>query len=253
MSKESAFEVGRLYLQVKRIADTLTASQKDVFIQLPGLLAYYPMGIRFLTGAVAEHGGSGIQLLQTGVCPVGYDGNAFTHLGDGTNYLSASGVMGVTGLETWMSSSLRGLTAGGWFMFDSLPGTSGGLLSKDDVAPDRGYYLAFGSAGVVTFSISGTGAAQVFAASGAVNLGAWHFVVGRFDPSIEVAVFVDGDKVTNTTAVPAQCNVSTGNFEVGRFAQNDALIQHCKARDVFICAGALSDALIEEVRVTSVP
>lgn len=253
MSEDTALEVGRLYVPLKQIADTLVTSQKDVFIRLPGLIAYWPMGIRDISGNVRDHSGAGSTLPEVGTCPVGYDGNAFSHLGNGTNYLQAGSGFGVTGLETWITGSLRGLTVGGWFMFDATPGTSGGLASKDNVAPNRGYYLALTSSLTLIFSVSATGAAQVFSTSAATGLSAWHFVVGRFLPSTEVAVFVDGDKSTNTTSVPAQCNVSTGAFEVGRFASLNSAILHGKARDVFVCAAALSDALIEQIRVTSVP
>lgn len=253
MSEEAAFEVGRLFGPLTQIANTLTASQKDVFIRLPGLLGYWPMGIRDNAGNVPDHAGGGGFFTEVGTCPTGYDGNSFVHLGNGINYLTTVTSFGVTGLETWISSSIRGLTLGGWFMFDALPASAGGLLSKDAAAPNRGYYLAFGSGSVATFSMSATGAAQTFATSATATLSSWHFVVGRFIPSAEVAVFVDSDKTANATAVPAQCNVSTGNFEVGRFQSSDAFIQHGKSRDVFICAAALSDALIEEVRVTSTP
>ncbi len=253
MSKESAFEVGRLYVPLKTIADTLTASQKDVFVRLPGLLGYWPMGIRDSVGNVPDHAGGGGFFTEVGTVPTGYDGDSFVHLGNGTNYLTTVTSFGVTGLEAWISSSIRGLTIGGWFMIDSLPASAAGFISKDAAAPNRGYYLAVTSAGAVTFSMSATGAAQSFVTSPATSTGVWHFITGRFMPSAEVATFVDGDKTTNSTAIPAQCNVSTGNFEVGRFAQTNSFVLHGKTRDVFICAAALDDALIEEVRVTSTP
>jgi len=253
MSADTAFEVGRLYQPIRAIADVLTAAQEDVFVRLPGLLGYWPMGIRDNAGNVADHSGGGGFFTETGSCPTGYDGNSFVHLGNGVNYLTTVTTYGITGLETWISSSLRGLTLGGWFMMDTFNPSSGGLMSKDANTPNRGYYLAASSAGAITMSISGTGAAQSFITSPAATISQWHFIIGRFIPSNEVAVFIDGDKTTNSTAIPAQCNVSTGNFEIGRFNSNDVLIQHGKARDLFICAAALSDALIEQIRITSAP
>lgn len=138
-------------------------------------------------------------------------------------------------------------------MFDATPATSGGAISKDDTAPDRGYYLALTSTLTMIFSVSGTGAAQTFTTSGVTTLATWHFVAGRFTPSSEVAVFVDGDKTTNPTAVPAQCNASATSFQLARFAGLDSTVLHGKARDVFVCAAALSDALIEQIRITSAP
>ncbi len=253
MGLETAFEVGQMGLDIKRIADTLVASQKDVFVRLPGLLAYYPMGIRNASGLAIDHSNAGANLLQQGLCPTGYDGNSFAHLGDGTNYLYGSASNQITGLETYISSSLRGLTLGGWFMIDSAPAVAGGLLSRSDDTPDRGYFLVQTNSGEAWFVASGTGAAVVQVLSATYTIGVWRFIVGRFTPSTEVAVFVDGDKNTSTVAIPASLNVSAQAFEVGRYYNDNTRIVHGKARDVFVCAASLSDALIEEIRVTSVP
>ncbi len=253
MSKESAFEVGRLYPQIKRIADTLVASQKDVFVRLPGLYEYYPMGIRDGMGQVMEHGSGGPKLAETGSCPTGYDGNGFVHLGNGTNYLFSTIPGVIDGTEAWITSSMRGLTIGGWFMIDSLPANQGGLITRWGVVTNYGYGLNVTSTGVILCQVSGNGSSFVVASSAAQAVGQWIFLAGRFIPSTEVAVFVNADKTVNTAAVPASINASTQNFEIGRSAADNSLIVHGKARDVFVCASALSDALIEEIRTTSVP
>lgn len=253
MSDKTAFEVGRLYGPVKAIADTLVASQKDIFVRLPALVGYWPMGIR-AAGSVIEHGGSGFVLTQTGVCPTGYDGNSFAHLGDGTNYVwNSSSQLIRTGLETWVSSSMRGMTLGGWWMIDSLPASQGGLAGKFGVITDYGYALVVHSSGTIQMIISSTGSNIISATSPVAATGQWLFLAGRFTPSTELAAFVNGDKTVNTTAIPASINGSSQAFEAGRFAADNSLIAHCKSRDVFLCASALSDALIEEVRATSVP
>lgn len=253
MGDRTAFEVGRLYPLLKTVADTLTASQKDVFVQLPGLLGYWPMGIRDNAGNVPDHAGGGGFFTEVGTCPTGYDGNSFVHLGDGVNYLTTSTSFGVTGLEAWISSSIRGLTVGGWFMIDASGAGDRGLVSKDGATPDRGYGLFTGSSDTIGFYMSGTGAALLVATGPVVTLGGWHFVVGRFIPSTEVAVITDGNKTVNVTAIPASIFVSTQAFEVGRFTADNTTIVHGKVRDLFICAAALSDALIEQIRATSVP
>jgi hypothetical protein len=253
MSDRTAFEVGRLFPPMRQIADTLVASQKDIFVRLPALIGYWPMGIR-AAGTVIEHGGTGFDLTQTGVCPVGYDGNSFAHLGDGTNFVwSSSSQLGSSGTQTWVSSSIRGMTVGGWFMFDSTPATNGGMITRDKIAPERGYALVYQSTGLVSFFASGNGASVISVASAAVSLSAWHFVVARFTPSAEIAVIADGDKSVNASSVPASLFFSAQDFEVGRQFNDNSQVLHGKVRDVFFCAAALSDDLIEEVRVTSVP
>lgn len=254
MSADTAFEVGRLFGPIKAISDVLSASQKDVFVNLPGLAGYYPMGIRNQSGQVIEHSGTGANLLQLGTCPVGYDGNSFCHLGDGINYLyDVSSSYQITGTEAWIASSLRGLTIGGWFMVESWTENFVGLISKHADPPERGYVLGIGTDFKPFFGASGTGGDLPLAYASVVTSGQWVFVVGRFIPSTEVAVFLDGDKSTNTTAIPSSINTSTQDFEVGRYNDNDDYVLHGKARDVFVCASALSDALIEEIRSASAP
>jgi hypothetical protein len=253
MSKESAFEVGRLYGPIKQIADTLTASQKDVFVRLPALRAYYPCGIRAGNGALIEHGGGGPSLTQVGTCPTGYDGDAYVTTGTGTNHFQQSGVGGFTGTETFVASSIRGFTIGGWFLIPATPAGFEGLVSRDGSSPSRGYYLALDSSNNVKFSMSGNGTSTVFATSSPAPVASWTFLVGRFIPSNEVAVFVDAAKVVNTTSIPAQSFASTANFNIGTVDDVAGQVFSGNARDIFICAAALSDALLEEVRIASVP
>lgn len=253
MSADTAFEVGRLYGPIKAIADTLTAAQKDIFIRLPGLAGYYPMSVVSNTGGASEHSQGGTPVVETGTVPLAFDGNSYRHVGNGTNYLSAVGVYGLTGIEAYISSSIRGFTIGGWFMVDTVPAQNGGLITKDAPAPERGYTLVWRNANNVGFFISGNGAATNSVISQVSTIAQWHFIVGRFTPSTEVAVFVDGDKTVDTTAIASQCNVSAQAFEVGRTFNDNNQVAHAKCRDVFICRSALSDELIEEVRQSSVP
>ncbi len=253
MSADTAFELGRLYEPIKRIADTLSASQQDIFIRLPGLMAYFPMGIRFANGSVVGHSGAGASLVQTGVCPVGYDGNSFAGLGNGTNYLYTSSGLGITGLETFIEPALRGLTIGGWFKVETMPINGDGVISKDAAAPNAGYALAIRQNGETQFYISQNGTALSLVMSSSATIGEWHFLVGRFTPSTEVAVFVDAVKTVNTTSIGASINVSSQNFEVGRYINDNTRILHSETRDVFVCAAALSDELIEQTRAASSP
>jgi len=253
MTLETAYEVGRLFAPLNTIASVLTASQKDIFIRLPGLAGYYPMSVVTNTGAAGEHSQGGTQLSETGVVPIAFDGNAYRHLGNGTNYLSAVGVYGLTGTETYIDVSLRGFSVGCWCMVDTVPAVSGAVLGRDGIASNRGYSVTFNSSQEFRFILSGTGGAAFPAVGLPTTLGVWHFIVGRFIPSAEIAIIVDGDKQTNTTAIPASCNVSTQAFEVGRSLNDDTRILHAKVRDLFICSVALTDAQIEELRISSTP
>lgn len=254
MGLEEAFEIAQVGVQVKRIADVLTASQKDVFIRLPGLEQYYPGGIRTPSGQLADHAKGGAHVNQVGAVPTGFDGDAYVHLGNGVNYFTVLNVGSITGTETYISSSIRGFTVGCWIMVDTTPPSAAhGIISRDGVAPQRGHLLTWDNLDQPRFAMSGTGAAIVSAVAPPSTTGVWHFIVGRFTPSTEVAVFVDGDKTVNTTAIPSSMFVSSQNFEVGRRGNSDGAIIHAKMRDMFICAAALEDDIIADLRANSLP
>lgn len=252
-SSEVAFEVGRLFAPITAIAEKLIAQQQDIFIKLPGIVAYYPFSITNASGDGLNHAGDTNRLTQVGTVPLAFDGNAYRHTGAGINYFDGGAIYGLTGTETFITASLRGFTIGGWFMVDTLPAAAAGMMSKDKISPQRGYTLVWKNAGNPALVVSSNGAATSTVDALASTLASWHFVVGRFIPSTELAIFVDGDKTTNTTAIPAQCFVSSQAFEIGRTFNDNNQVLHMKARDVFICRTALSDAILENLRVASAP
>lgn len=252
MSNE-AVEIGRLYAPIQQIADVLSASQKDIFIDLPGLQGYWPGGVRSGVGELVEHSGEGSYLSSVGVVPTGFDGSAYAHVGNGTNYFSRAAVGQLQGNETWIDASIRGITIGCWFSLDILPSVGSGVMSRDGSTSQRGYALQVQSSGAAFFQMSGTGAALLSAGGTTLNLTQWTFLVGRFTPSTEVACFVNGEKNINTTAIPSACFVSSQAFEIGRYFNQNSRIVSGKFRDAFICAAALSDATIAQLRDSSAP
>lgn len=253
MAADTAFEVGRLYGPIKSISDVLTASTDDVFIGLPGLEGYYPMSVVTGTGQAINIAQAGGPLTQTGIVPIGYDGNSYRKLGSGINYLFVASTYNMTGTETFIDSSIRGFTLGGWFMIETTPTSTSGLISKSGVGPQLGYELRVNTANQLLFSVSGNGTSRVTATGPVVSLTEWSFFVGRFIPSAEVAVFSNAVKTVNITSVPVSEFVSSQNFEVGRYGASDARIINAKVRDVFVCRAALSDAVIESIRTATVP
>lgn len=251
MSSLEAFEIGRLFLPIKTIADTLTAAQSDLFIRLPGLQGYWPTSIRTNGGNVVDHSDGSYDLMEVGSCQTGYDGNAFAHLGNGINYLSGTLVGGIEGTEAWIESAIRGLTIGCWVNVDETPSIYSGVMSKDGLATNRGYGLWWQQSNAPAFFVSGDGTTTDFVTAPPSSIAQWVFLVGRFIPSTEVAVFVNGVKTSNSTSIPASINVSTGSFEVGRYLGVNSRILHCRVRDVFICAAALTDAQIVQIMNSS--
>lgn len=253
MSADTAFEVGRLYAPIKAISDILTSGEAAIFTTLPGIEGYYTMSMVQSSGNIINHTGGGNQLAPVGTVMMGYDGNSYVQFGSSANYLSKAGAYPITGLETFIEPALRGLTVGGWFKVDIAPVTASGLVSRDGIPANRGYSLSVQPGGLPRFSVSSNGTTVFSATGSAASISEWHFVTGRFTPSVEVAVFVDGTKTVNTTGIPASCNVSTQAFEVGRYLNSNSRVIDGKCRDLFVCWTALSDELIELVRLSSVP
>lgn len=253
MNGESAFEVGLATVQIKRIADVLVASQSDLFVRSPAITGYFPMSVlNAANGWATNHGGSGDDLEETGDCPVGYDGNSYRHFPGGTNYLSAGGY-NVSGLEAWVEAGIRGLTVGGWFYPDAVPGTQAGLITKMGVITDYSFGMVQRSTGEIQGVVSNNGSALNTVVGDEVPLGSWHFLAMRFTPSTELAVWMDGLKTTLETAIVASLYATSQDFEVGRHANNNSWTYHGRARDIFICQAALPDALIDQLRLSSAP
>lgn len=253
MSNESV-EIGRLWLQLKRIADAMVPQVREPFIGLPGLLGFWPMSIVDFLGNAKDHSGASSDLARIGSPTFGYDGNAYVQCGVANDYLAGStSAQTVTGTEVWIAPALRGLTLGGWFKIDATPTLSSGLATKGAGTPNRGYELILDTLNQPSFDVSGDGTALVQATGSAIVLEAWVFLAGRFTPSIEVAMFVDNVKTVNTTSIPASINTNTQPFEIARRLNTNTRITECKSRDCFLTASVLSDATIESVRLASMP
>lgn len=254
MSLEAAFEVGRLFLPLKTIADQFAVAQKDLFIRLPALRGYWPMSVVDYIGGAVDHSGGSVNLQRTGDPDYGYDGNAYVQLGVATDFLyGATAMLNFTGTEAWVDSGIQGLTVGGWFWVDSSPGVDSGFVSKFGGAAQYGFVLNWLATNAPRFMVSGNGTTTTSVTYSPRSLDTWHFVVGRFTPGAELAIFVNGDKVTNTSSIPASINVSTQNFEVGRYFNDNARVIEGRARDVFICAVALPDATLTQLHRASMP
>ena len=253
MSADTAFEVGRLYGPLKRLSDVIVGAQRDIFIKLPAISGYFPMSIVDVNGGAVNHAAGDIDASMVGIVPLAFDGNSYRQLGNGVNYLNAPGAYILTGVETYVDSSVRGWTIGGWFMIDNLPVNVGGVISRDGGSAQRGYSIQVRSTGIFrgSVSLSGVGVTQVN--SGAFPIGVWQFVALRFKPSVEIAIFVNGTKTVNTTAIPASTFVSSEPFQIGRTQGSDLLIADAKVRDVFVSQSALSDELLALVKASSAP
>lgn len=191
--------------------------------QLPGVRGCWGMGSVDNTGAVYDASGQGRTLT--------YNGNpTFNIFGDSVPYCDYDGTgdyharasengLQVSGAETIYASAVRGLTMAVW-LYSTVAGTNQGLASKwNATGNQRSYRIIKTSGNLADFSVSSNGTAVTTVTStGTLTTGTPHCIVARYTPSTELAIWLDGVKDTNTTAIPASIfNTSTAAFELARY------------------------------------
>ena len=139
------------------------------------------------------------------------------------------------------------LTFGCWVYFS--PGSSlvdMGIMSKwYTTGNQRAYVINKDTNNKFQLRIcpDGSSIAQVNDAAENFAIETWFYVVGRFTPSTELALFVNGTWYLNTAAIPASIYNSSEPLEIGRYNRTNYL--DGRACHAFICAYAVPDRFIE--------
>jgi len=221
------------------------------FQGLPGLRGLWYPGSVDNAGSLYDISGQGrtlsvgagaptVNMLNNNLAPYQFYG------GGGVHTRPSEAGLQISGLETSIASSLRGLTMGGWFTVNNT-GTRYGLMQKYTTGTNqRSYALwVFETGTVPQFYVSSNGTAVTTIGSSVAPLtaGAWYFIVGRYVPSTSVDIYVNGVKTTNTTTIPASIfNTSTSPFDIARFDAGSLLVGAMGLG--FLCAAALPDTLL---------
>jgi hypothetical protein len=148
----------------------------------------------------------------------------------------------ISGTETYVAAAARGLTMGGYF-YPEEAGTFEMVMTKWNAAGNqRSYALDLRVANTFSFRVSDNGVALDVVFSAAVSMGAWYFIVGRFDPAVEVNIWIDE---TETVQATARASVFNGNadFAIGAASGGISYFQG-RASLCFLCAAYLSDEII---------
>lgn len=219
------------------------------FLAIPGLVGYWPMSsVQRSTGAAYDLSGQVRTLTYNGNPTYNIWNNLVPYIRlDGTgDFLSRADEtdLDILGTEAIYASTVRGLTLGGWFLFDAI-GIDAGLISKFGAAGQRSYMLEQRSSDTVQLRISVDGTALIDVTSGTITTAQWYFIVGRFTPSTEQVIWLNGVKTINTTSIPASIFNSTSALQVGAFAS--ANFVNGRAALCFLSANAVSDAIISSL------
>ena len=139
------------------------------------------------------------------------------------------------------------LTLGGWFWMDVLTATSGLIGKWNETGNQRSYLVFFNNADdTARFIVSSDGTATTSVTGSVLAVNRWHFIVGRYNPSTETAVFVNGVKLVNTTSIPASIFAGTADFLIGSYNAGGNLLNG-RAALCFMCDTNHSDIVIQSI------
>lgn len=228
------------------------------FQAIPGLVGFWPMG------SVQRSAGTVYDMSEQDRV-LGYQGNPTFNIYnsfipyidlDGTgDYLDRADEtdLDILGTESIFNAAVRGLTLGGWFWWDGLttgtPDLQQQLIGKwSDAAGNASYAILndpTGGNSRIIFYVTNDGSTAVGVATTAtLTDAAWHFIIARFDPSTELAIFFDSTKDVNTTSIPASIFNGNSSFEIGRYQRVPNYLDG-RASLCFLSANYLPDALIK--------
>lgn len=247
------------------VIDSLSANPGAVtanYLNLIGLRGFWPPSSISTTPSLIDISNNHHLLTKNGTgASIAYDDDVakfipYSNLYSGQYfYLVDNAALSITGTELYIHSARRGLTIGCWLRVPVRPDEfDTGIIGKYTTG-QRSYLLYRTAAGRFRFTISTNGTAVVNAESTqTISLSYWHFLVGRFNPSTELAIFHNGYWVKNTTSIPASIYDSTARFEIGSFeAGLTSTTWTHNGSLYFITASALTDLQIENLYKSSMP
>jgi len=178
-----------------------------------------------------------------------YDGSADTVT------ITDDSSLGITGAIT-LSCILQ---------LQAAPGGQTGLLGKSDIGNNnRSYELNISSTSKLVIAVSSDGTADSAPFEGltgniAFGLGEWVHVVGTFDPSTSLILYVNGEiDATKFTNVPASLFSSNSNLQIASRNSSgspstflNAIIGHCIIHNVALNPNEVKELYIEMERLTA--
>jgi hypothetical protein len=208
---------------------------------MPQLRGFWPMSSVNESGQVMDLSGQGRTLSNTGTTPFAVSGLApYASFDGATQYLSRADEAGldITGA----------LTLGGWFQFGAFAAEQDCISKWAAAGNQRSYMLIMQATGKAKIAITTDGSTikDIEQASADTATNTWRFLVGRFTPSTEIAIWSNDVKAVNAAAIPATIYNSSTAFAIG--ARSDGTLKvNGKSALCFLCAAALSDTIINNL------
>jgi len=153
----------------------------------------------------------------------------------------------VTGTESWVTPTQRGLTLGCWAKFSD--STAGGLIALYDTTGDkRSYFLWKNTDNTIKLTISSDGTytnIDSAISSGSVTVDNWHFIAGRWNTT-KISVFID-QNATYATATQSSIYGGQHRLAFGGYSNGLSYLLTGYMAYPFICAASLSDEQIKNI------
>lgn len=219
----------------------------SAYLSLPMLRLYYPFNRLTPSGTVLDLGGSNLNASVTNTLTIHERYGTFAS----SSYVAAtsSNETNITGTESYVASGFKGLTWGLWFNPSAAPTGEAGIFAKyRTLAGLRQYALncmpSLEPKAVV--STDGNSASAEVTSGTSMEVGKWYFIVGRFIPSTNLGVFVNGAWTYDTTSMPASIHTSATPLVIPGFQgpAGTVIPTRGSVAHAFICAAALPDAMI---------
>lgn len=235
----------------------------SLYLQLPGLIGFWPMAtVQRSTGNVPNYaptytgatkqdfvynGNPMFDYLTTGVPFCNFDGTGdYFNIGDNTD-------IDILGNESQNSKS--GLTTYLWTQPNTLSmgGSTYGIFSKWDtsIGNQRSWFIYFNDAdNTIRANLSSNGIASVSVTATTVisSTSDWYFCALRYIPSTSLDIYLNTEKFTNTTSIPATIFNSTAALQLATVNNGASGLEYNgKITLVALCANYHSDAMVQSV------
>jgi len=164
-----------------------------------------------------------------------------------TGYLERADEAGldILGNESHVEPPIRGLTLGAVVYFENAASDYEVVLAKGAGAVgDTAYWLDRDDSGYGRFVVGDGAAFQGPSSTVAVGAQTWVSFIGRFDPSTELALWVDDVKYTDTVGVPATLTNVAEALNIGSYDGGSGYFMDGRVALAWLCAANVSDAVL---------
>ena len=158
-------------------------------------------------------------------------GDKYVHAGDNADFPT-----GAISVEAWVYVN-AGIT------------DTEGVITKYNGSGDNTFYVQRTADTTFSFGVTNGAGTNFDTGNATVSTGAWHYIVGTYEPSTAIRLYVDGTEgAANTTSIPASIKDSAARLFVGNYDQTestaanafDGNVDSVKISNVTLSSGTIS-------------